>query len=154
VPPTATPVSPTATPEPPTATPEPPTATPEPPTATPDPDAGLRGKTWKMTSYFDGSAMQTKLAGTTVTVLLSEDGSVSGSGGCNTFGGTYTVGGDGTLAIGPLGVGQATCAEPEGIMEQEAAYLAALGSAARYTLEGGQLYIQGGSGEVVIEYIE
>ena len=107
-----------------------------------------------MTNYFDGSATATKLPGTTVTVLFGEDGEVSGSAGCNTFTGTYTVGSGGTLAVGPLATTSTTCAEPEGIMDQEAAYLAALQSAAEFSIEADQLYILNGSGAAVIEYVE
>ena len=45
------------------------------------------------------------------------------------------------------------CAEPEGIMEQESAFLAALESARGYSIEGGELYILDGSGSAVIEFI-
>jgi heat shock protein HslJ len=45
------------------------------------------------------------------------------------------------------------CAEPEGIMEQEAAYLAALESAASYAVEGDQLELMDTEGRRAVSYI-
>jgi hypothetical protein len=43
------------------------------------------------------------------------------------------------------------CAEPAGIMEQEAAYLAALGGAAAYVIEGDQLTLLDASGTRMVQ---
>lgn len=84
-------------------------------------------------------------------IVLSEDGNASGSGGCN----DYTVSYEGdlqiekvmeatdtyaelpTLTFGPIAAQMAECAEPEGIMEQEQGYFTALGSVAYYFKLGG-----------------
>ena len=60
----------------------------------------------------------------------------SGSAGCNNYITSYTVDGN-NLTIGMAAVTMMFCAEPEGVMEQEAAYLAALG-------DGRDLFHQGG----------
>jgi heat shock protein HslJ len=91
------------------------------------------------------------LQGTRLTTAFSQD-QVSGSGGCNTYSGPYRVDED-SLRIGPLTTSQMLCSDPEGIMEQERAFLADLQSAASYTLEAGQLYVLDASRRVVIEFI-
>jgi len=97
----------------------------------------LGGTQWQVTAYNNGrDAVTSPLLGTDITVQFEDDNQVSGSGGCNDFFGGFTTGGDGTIAIGPLGSTRRACEEPAGVMEQEAEFLAALQSAATYTVEG------------------
>lgn len=99
----------------------------------------LAGTKWQVQAYNNGkSAVVSVLEGTTPSVEFSEDGKVSGSGGCNTIAGSFTTK-DGDIKIGPLASTMMACSEPEGIMEQEAALLAALESAATYSIEGPRL---------------
>jgi polar amino acid transport system substrate-binding protein len=112
----------------------------------------LAGTNWAATAYYDGSAMVTTLPGTAMTAAFGLQGDLNGSGGCNTYSSSYVVDGS-SLSIGPIGSSHALCTEPEGIMEQESAYFAALQSAASYSMEAGQLYIQNSSGVVVVEFI-
>ena len=150
---------PTDTPEPlPTDTPEPiPTDTPELPTPepTPEPPPGqdLIG-TWLLGSMYKGrTAPQPILPGTTINAVFSADGSVSGSSGCNTYSGTYSVSDNNFLTISPLSVTQMACGEPEGVMEQEQAYLNVLQAASGYQVSGGQLQIfsNGGTDGLIYE---
>ena len=55
-------------------------------------------------------------------------GQVSGNAGCNNYFGPMNTAA-GAFALGPFGSTMMFCAEPEGTMEQEAAYLAALAGA-------------------------
>lgn len=64
------------------------------------------------------------LPGTTITLTI-EDGTASGSAGCNTYSGPVTPVDD-YFKIGPLATTRMACGDPPGIMEQEAAYLQAL----------------------------
>lgn len=58
------------------------------------------------------------------TVLeIAQDGTVSGTGGCNRMAGSARIGGD-TIAFGPLAATQMAC--PPAIMDQEARFFAAL----------------------------
>lgn len=99
----------------------------------------LAGSSWNVTGYNNGKqAVVSVLAETTLTAEFSAEGTVSGNGGCNTFSGPYKVTGN-QITIGPLASTLMACAEPAGVMEQEAQYLAALQSAATYTIQGGQL---------------
>jgi polar amino acid transport system substrate-binding protein len=147
-------VQPTATP---TPTELPPTATPtSTPTATPTPTEmtptnPLAGRSWQMTSYYDGQAIISALAGTEVTAVFGDDGSVSGSAGCNTYNATYQVDGN-SLTVGSVTATRQTCSEPEGIMEQESAYLVALESATAYRVEGDQLELTDAEGVRVASF--
>lgn len=116
------------------------------------PDNPLAGTSWRATSYFDGTAMTSVLAGTTLTAAFGAEGDLYGSAGCNSYGGNYLVEGS-TLTVGALLSSQSLCADPEGIMEQESAFLGALQSAARFSLEAGQLFIQDASGQTTLEFV-
>ena len=102
----------------------------------------LADTSWKVTNYNNGKqAVVNVLADTAPTVTFGADGSVSGSSGCNSFNGS-AVEGAGTVKIGPLASTRKLCPTPEGVMEQEAALLAALESGATFTIEGNKLEIR------------
>jgi heat shock protein HslJ len=61
---------------------------------------------------------------TRVTIRFADDGTAAGSAGCNSFGGSYTLGDDGALTIEPGAMTQMACEEP--LMTLEAAYTSAL----------------------------
>ena len=82
---------------------------------------------------------------------FSPDGSLNGSSGCNTYSATYLVNGSQLSITPPLGPGM-MCAEPAGIMEQEAAFLGLLPAVGGYTIEGSSnLRLLDSSGVVVAE---
>jgi heat shock protein HslJ len=79
-----------------------------------------------LVSYLDNQGQQASvLPGTKITAVLGANNSLTGSAGCNTYSTTYRVNGS-TLTIAPTATGQVMCSDPQGIMEQEQAYLAAL----------------------------
>ncbi|MGD8474083.1 MAG: META domain-containing protein [Anaerolineae bacterium] len=81
---------------------------------------------------------------------FSED-QISGSTGCNTYFGTYEVSDD-ELSIGAVAVTEMWCMEPEGVMDQEEAFLAALASVTGYRLAGEQLELLDGTGETILSF--
>jgi heat shock protein HslJ len=96
----------------------------------------LKGTVWELRSYNSGEeALVSSLAGTEITAVFDGDGSLAGSAGCNSYTASYETDGD-SVTIGPVATTRMMCAEPEGIMEQEAAFLAALGSATTYQIRG------------------
>lgn len=102
----------------------------------------LAGTSWRVTGYNNGQqAVVGVIEGTAPTVSFGTDGSVSGSGGCNSIGGGFTTGA-GTLEIGQMTSTLMACSEPAGVMEQEAQLVAALESAATYTIEGNVLQLR------------
>lgn len=112
------------------------------------PDNPLAGTRWQAT-VLNGD---TVLEGTTLTAAFGADGSLNGSAGCNSYSTRYLT--DGTLlTIYPPGSTGALCGQPEGIMEQESAFLAALQAASSFSLEGGELYIKDSTGQAVIEFV-
>jgi len=69
-----------------------------------------------------------------------EDGQISGSAGCNSYGSSYRIKGD-AISFSGLFSTEMACMEPEGIMEQERIYLELLHSATRFELVDGVLTI-------------
>ena len=100
------------------------------------PGAGARldGTSWVLTSLNGSRPME----GIQVT-LVFEDGEISGSAGCNSYFGAYTIEGADGLAFSGIGSTLMACLEPEGIMDQEQAYFTALGSVAYYFKLGSML---------------
>jgi heat shock protein HslJ len=118
----------------------------------------LAGTKWQMQDYANPAittGMSTVLSGAIPTIEFGEDDAspdgaiVSGSGGCNTYQGTYTVDGE-SLTFGPLAATLMACSDPEGVMEQEAVFLAQLQSATGYRIDGDQLHILNDKGHLVI----
>jgi heat shock protein HslJ len=107
---------------------------------------------WKATAFLHGNAVSSPIAGTELTATFGEDGTLSGSGGCNTYRATYTAN-RGRIEIGEPAATKKACASPEGIMEQEAAYLAALPTAASYSVEGRSLQLLTDTGTIVATYM-
>ena len=99
----------------------------------------LTGTIWTVNAYNNGNeAVVSVLDGTEMTAVFSEVGIVGGSAGCNSYRASFEA--DETIiTIGPAAVTRKACADPEGIMEQEALYLAALETAASYEIQGPQM---------------
>jgi heat shock protein HslJ len=96
------------------------------------------------------------LPGTQIT-LRFEDEFLGGTMGCNGYGGSPDTGEylarKGRLTVvPPFAVTVQLCSEPEGIMEQEQAYISALLSAASYRVAGGRLEIADGDGNTVLVF--
>jgi heat shock protein HslJ len=111
----------------------------------------LVGTAWEVIRYDNGKGGYTSaLLGTTITALFAEDGSLTGSAGCNNYTSSYQLddpnADGGSISIGPAATTRMMCAEPEGIMDQEQAYLAALQSAATYAIEGDQFELRDAAG--------
>ena len=107
---------------------------------------------WEATSIQTGDALASPLPGTTITATFADDGTLSGSSGCNQYTGSYTLDG-GEIEIGPLVATKKACAAPEGVMEQEAAYLAVLPTATHFRLDGQSLALLATDGTFVASYV-
>lgn len=75
----------------------------------------------------------------------ADDGQATGSGGCNRFGGSYSVDGD-ALGIGEIASTQMAC-EPA-VMEAEQRFLAALAAVERWAVASGRLTLSGAGPEL------
>ena len=108
---------------------------------------------WDATAFLHGGGVSSPLPGTAVTATFSADGSLSGSAGCNTYNTTYTVDGA-KLTIGKeIATTRMMCAEPAGLMEAEAEYIAALPRAVAYRVEGTMLSLLTAEGTYVATYV-
>lgn len=102
--------------------------------------SGLAGTSWDVVSYNNGqSAVVSTIVGTSLTATFDAGGQLAGSAGCNHYGAPYETDGLTTIKIGPTNTTRMMCAEPQGVMEQEQQYLAALESAATYGIDGDKL---------------
>lgn len=112
-----------------------------------DPLAGTR---WEVVNYNNGrGALVTPLLDTRLTMEFGANGNLSGTSGCNTYTTSYQINGS-SITIGlPAGT-QQFCEEPEGIMEQEAEFLAALQSAAAFSINGSRLEMRTSGGQNAI----
>ena len=114
---------------------------------------GLTTGRWLLQSYAPpGSGLQTLLPGTEITARFGADGSLSGSGGCNNYSGTFTAY-DQTLRISGLSSSQTLCATPEGIMEQEGQFLSLMQQANQMSISAGQLTIFDASGNRILTFL-
>jgi heat shock protein HslJ len=101
----------------------------------------LVGTTWTLTTIAlpDSDAVGSVIAGTEVTLVLAEDGTFTGNGGCNQLNGTYAVEGD-TITLSSIASTKMTCGAA--IDEQEQAYGASLEATSSFGIAGDQLALQ------------
>jgi heat shock protein HslJ len=108
--------------------------------------APLTGTTWQLTGYNDGQGGYVSvLSGTEITAVFGDDGKVAGSAGCNNYTASYALQ-DTAITFGSAATTRKMCDQPDGIMEQESAFLAALESAAGYQIEGDVLMLTDADG--------
>ena len=111
----------------------------------------LGGTQWQVTAYNNGRAAVVSVSlGSEITAAFDAKGQVTGSGGCNDYFAPYQASG-GAISIGPAGATRKSCASPAGVMEQESAYLAALQSAATYTIEADRLEMRDATGAIAVQ---
>ena len=111
----------------------------------------LADTTWDVVGYNNGKqAIVSVITGTRVTVAFGADGRVSGSAGCNAFTGTYAVDA-GQLTIRGTAATRKTCGDPAGVMEQESAFLHALGTSMRLRIEGTRLELRDADGALALD---
>ena len=102
----------------------------------------LPGTSWVLEDLAGAPVVQRGRA----TLEFDASGRASGNGSCNRFSGPATISGD-SISFGPLISTEMACVE-EPLTNQETRYLAALGAAERWAMEGSTLRIYfTGSGE-------
>ena len=115
---------------------------------------GLVGTTWVAAGINNGRGgvvSSVALEAAHVTATFADDGFITGFGGCNGFGGSYTLDGD-SMQIGPLTANLKACVEPEGISELEGWYFAALERVATWSIRGDRLQLRDGEGALQVDY--
>jgi len=115
--------------------------------------ATLVGMHWSLTSYNNGKGgMQSLTIGTEITADFNENGTVTGSAGCNDYSAPYEVTED-MISIGMTIRTEMACTDPKGVMEQETQYLASLQNAVIYTIRDDRLEIRDENGSGVAYYV-
>jgi heat shock protein HslJ len=114
--------------------------------------AALAMETNKQTATLPGSAWQVKtfagqppLADHPITFDFDNEGNIAGDGSCNRFGGSCKIEGD-KIEVGPLRSTRRAC-EPD-IMQQEHKFLALLGAATTWAMDGDEIILTAPEGEI------
>ena len=113
----------------------------------------LPGTQWALTSL-NGEGL---IEGTEIN-LYFEEALLGGSMTCNRYGGgrdsgKYIATADGALTLpGPSNITVQLCTTPEGVMEQERAYVEALWTSASYSVVDDQLQIRNAAGETILVF--
>jgi heat shock protein HslJ len=144
-------VSLSGTPTPPSLTPTPPSLTPTPPSLTPT--ANLTQSTWTLTRLMVDGREQPLVPGHAPTLHFDPFNGqyygIHGTGGCNGYGGTYTLIGN-TLHVDSLSYTQIACSA--GVDLVESAYFQALLRVERYHLDGNALTLTSADGSVQLTF--
>ncbi len=141
-------------------------AAPHPATTAPEgvPAPELADTSWMVTDYSQGSGIITNVWLTEVTIDFAGDGTVSGSGGCNEYQGTWMAEGayhefvegvrdtnDGQLmSLTDLIWTEVAC-EDKRIMEQEEEFIALLQRAGRWVMRYGNFNLRSSDGNFLFE---
>jgi len=107
------------------------------------PELDLVGTRWQLESL-NGTPV---LPGSTVTLQFDADGVAGGNSGCNHYGGSYTLDGS-NIEFSEIFSTLMACLD-DGVMDQEAAFLGALGNAQSVSLAGDRLTITHDGGELI-----
>jgi len=111
----------------------------------------LAGTSWRATGINNGrGAVASIVRGSTVTLAFDADGRASGSAGCNSFTTGYEAKAPQLRFEAPAST-RRMC-PGEGVMEQEAAFLAALESVATMRFEGNRLELRRADGALAVSF--
>lgn len=110
-----------------------------------DAKTNLQNKTWQLEKIDEAEV----LTDTTVTVEFKDDNTLSGTGGCNMYNGTYKLNWN-KIEISPLATTLMMC-EPA-ISAQETLYLGLLESAATYEAKEDCLKLYDEAGKLILEF--
>jgi heat shock protein HslJ len=106
----------------------------------------LTGTVWALTELMG----KPPVAGTGISAEFTADGKVSGSAGCNRYSGSYTVSGNNITFSSPMASTMMMC--EQAVMDQESAYLNALGEVTAFAINGDQLTLSAGDGTQLAVY--
>lgn len=111
----------------------------------------LEGTSWAMVSYRDSQGDLTNILPDTIITADFQTNQVSGNVSCNNYSGAYQTTGN-NIKIGPLATTLRECVGPEGIMEQESAFLMAMETAAQYKIKDDTLEMTDLQGATVLVF--
>lgn len=112
----------------------------------------LESGRWLLASITKDGTMTEALPDRAVTAIFG-DGSLGGTGGCNSYSAAYTINGDGTLAIEPPIQTLVYCM-PEEIMDQESRYFSLLPEMTAYEIEDDRLLLSSSDGGIILSFVQ
>jgi heat shock protein HslJ len=108
---------------------------------------------WTVVNVATANALESMLIGTEPTLSFTDDGSLSVDTGCNTAVTDWELDGD-EITLGPMAATLRACGDPPGVMDQEAAMLAALDAASRVEVTPGSLTLLDDDGRIVLVAVQ
>jgi len=116
----------------------------------------LFGQTWLLQELATPSGLKPPLAGSRIDLQLrqtsdSAKGELFGNAGCNQYRAAFTLKGN-QITIQPVAATRKSCAQPQGIMQQESRYLQRLTAAAQYQIRGNQLTLLDAEGRAIARF--
>lgn len=112
----------------------------------------LSGTEWEATGYNNGkNALVSLVATSSITAKFGSDSALSGNAGVNTYNTKYTTSGTDGITISDA-IQTTRMAGPQELMDQEAAYLAALPKTQKYEIIGDELWLRDASGAAMAVY--
>jgi heat shock protein HslJ len=112
------------------------------------PARNLTDGSWQLIAFVQDGEQTPVIEGTLITAMFDAEGRIGGSGGCNSYGGSFSAA-EGGLTFSGLFSTERACLE-EGVMAQERAYFDALQAATRYSIIRNALVIATGDGGQLI----
>ncbi len=118
--------------------------------------SSLFGQTWLLQELATPSGLKPPLAGSRIDLQLrqtsdSATGELSGNAGCNQYRAAFTLKGN-QITIQPAATTRKSCAQPQGIMQQESRYLQRLTTATQYQIRGNQLTLLDTEGRAIARF--
>jgi putative lipoprotein len=110
----------------------------------------LEGQVWRMVSYTNADGLVRDAIPDVEVTAEFVDGTLSGSGGCNSYNASYETDGS-SIEIGPAAATLMACEEP--VMDQEQVFFAGLGNAAEYSITGNELGLADAEGNGILRFV-
>ncbi|MEA3501193.1 MAG: META domain-containing protein, partial [Actinomycetota bacterium] len=112
----------------------------------------LAGTSWDLIAYNNGTGgFQSVVIDVAVTADFAEDGTLSGSAGCNNYNTSWETD-NGSIEIGPAASTLMACAD-EHVMTQETRYLELLALAETYRVDAGMLEMFDSDSTRLLQYL-
>ncbi len=116
------------------------------------PQIELAGTSWLVRGYNNGrEAVVSVLEDTELTMEFAADSTVAGAAGCNRFTGAFETVAQ-TVSFGPLATTRMMCMG-EGVVEQEDAFLAALGTVDTWEIRGERAQLRTAGGALAVDLV-
>lgn len=108
---------------------------------------------WQATGLLQGDAFKSIIVGSKITATFAEDGTLTGSAGCNRYQSRYVVdrGAEVTIEL-PLAT-KSYCATPKGVMKQEQTFLRLLPRAFTFHVDGKTLELTDADGKRLVAFV-